>query len=112
MNFSTVAPQLNSFRAIVHQFIGCIILAMKASHTFKEYYHPKRVKTSQQDASGPWKRLGPPLAEWMLQIKDKVVERGLRGHADAIESSLSAFKAAEKYSEATMWGKLVASTCS
>jgi hypothetical protein len=44
----------------------------------------------------------------MLQVKEKVTERGLQDHAEAIARSLSAFKVAEKYSEATMWGKLVA----
>ena len=51
--------------------------------------------------------MGPPLAEWMLQVKEKATERGLEGHAWAIDRSLSAFKVVDKYSEATMWGKLV-----
>ena len=65
--------------------------------------------------------MGPPLAEWMLQVKDKLRERGqgveerdqgvpengLFHHVEAIERSLSAFKVVDKYSEASMWGKLV-----
>ena len=51
--------------------------------------------------------MGPPLAEWMLQVKEKANERGLESHVVAIDHSLSAFKVVEKYSEATMWGKLV-----
>ena len=56
-----------------------------------------------------WKRLGPPLAEWMLQVRDKVREEHPRlvQHLQIIERSLSAFKAVDKYSEASMWGKLV-----
>jgi len=60
-----------------------------------------------QDPKWPWQKLGPPLAEWMLQVKEKTSERGLEGQAVAIDRSLSAFKVVEKYSEATMWGKLV-----
>jgi hypothetical protein len=43
----------------------------------------------------------------MLQVKEKARERGLSAHHEFIEKSLSAFKVVEKYSEASMWGKLV-----
>ena len=52
-----------------------------------------------------WSSLGPQLGEWMIQIVgDKETPEECK---EAMKKSFTAFKICDKYSEATMWSRLV-----